>query len=215
MMGSNDEVLNPRHFQWVAWLADFRAAFGLRDLAQDVLNRIEVLQQGSKTITEYCTTFFELKGRLSPMDAASDYVKDRFWKGLNVAAMEALVNSDFNMVEQARDILLHREHRLTDLAAQRKSGWQAAGANGHHTAASKPGTSAATTMVCAALPSPSADLNAMDVDQAKTALATRRCFKCKQTRHLMGACPQWVAAIKVAVRDALAVSEVKVEEPPK
>ncbi|KAG6883231.1 hypothetical protein C0993_007276, partial [Termitomyces sp. T159_Od127] len=184
---------------WAAWLADFRAAFGLQDLAQDALNHIAVLQQGFKTIMEYCTTFFELKGRLSPMDATSDYMKDRFWKGLNVAAMEALVNSDFDTVEQACNILLHREHRLTDLVVQRKSGWQAAGANSHRMAALTPSTPAATTMVHAVLPPPPANLNAMDVDQAKMALATRRCFKCKQIRHLMGACPQWAAAIEVAV----------------
>ncbi|KAG6875061.1 hypothetical protein C0993_011012, partial [Termitomyces sp. T159_Od127] len=92
----------------------------MHDPAQDMLNRIVVLQQGTKSITEYCMAFFELKWRLSPLDMASDYVKDQFWKGLNTVAMEALVNMDYKTAEQARNILLHRESKLTDLAAQRR-----------------------------------------------------------------------------------------------
>ena len=49
---------NPRHFQWSAWLADFRAAFCTRDPEQDALTKIGQLQQGSKSITDYCTAFF-------------------------------------------------------------------------------------------------------------------------------------------------------------
>ncbi|KAG6894906.1 hypothetical protein C0992_004023 [Termitomyces sp. T32_za158] len=55
--GSEDLNLNLRRFVWTAWLADFKAAFGLRDLVQDALNRIGVLQQGSQSITDYCTAF--------------------------------------------------------------------------------------------------------------------------------------------------------------
>ncbi|KAG6876240.1 hypothetical protein C0993_004788 [Termitomyces sp. T159_Od127] len=76
--GLDDKAANPQHFRWAAWLADFKAAFGMHDPAQDTLNHIAVLQQGSKSIMEYCTAFFELKGWLSPLDAASNYVKDRF-----------------------------------------------------------------------------------------------------------------------------------------
>lgn len=37
--------------------------------------------------------------------------------------MEALINSDFIMAEDARDILLHRESKLADIAAQWKRQW--------------------------------------------------------------------------------------------
>ncbi|KAG6876163.1 hypothetical protein C0993_005237 [Termitomyces sp. T159_Od127] len=33
----NDKELNPRRFQWVAWLMDFKAAFGMWEPAQDAL----------------------------------------------------------------------------------------------------------------------------------------------------------------------------------
>ncbi|KAG6867685.1 hypothetical protein C0993_012441, partial [Termitomyces sp. T159_Od127] len=42
-----DEALNPWCFQWVAWLVDFKAAFGMCKPVQDMLNGIMVLQQGS------------------------------------------------------------------------------------------------------------------------------------------------------------------------
>lgn len=105
-MGPEDWDLNPQRFNWAAWLADFKAAFCMHNQAQDVLNRIGQLQQGSRSITDYCTAFFKLKGRLGCVDAASNYIKDRFWKGLNTVAMEVLVNTDFQTVEEACDILL-------------------------------------------------------------------------------------------------------------
>ncbi|KAG6866602.1 hypothetical protein C0993_007497 [Termitomyces sp. T159_Od127] len=91
--GSEDLDLNLQHFVWMAWLADFKAVFGLRNLAQDAFNRIGVLQQGLRSIMEYYTVFFELKEHLRPSNANSEYVKDQFWKGLSVVVMEALVNT--------------------------------------------------------------------------------------------------------------------------
>ncbi|KAG6872084.1 hypothetical protein C0993_002452, partial [Termitomyces sp. T159_Od127] len=120
MTGADNSDINPRRFHWDAWLVDFKAAFCTWDQAQDVLTRIRQLQQGSKSITNYCTVFFELKGKLGHVDVEGEYVKDRFWKGLNEVAMEALVNSDFQMAEEACDILLHRESKLANLANRRK-----------------------------------------------------------------------------------------------
>lgn len=125
--GADDPVLNPRRFLWAAWLNNFQAAFGLQDPAQDALNQIAMLQQGSKSITDYCMAFFELKGKLGPADANSEYIKDRFWKGLSTSAMEALVNTDFAMAENARDILLCKESKLADIAARKKGQWHGAG----------------------------------------------------------------------------------------
>ncbi|KAG5335158.1 hypothetical protein C0989_002093 [Termitomyces sp. Mn162] len=120
MTGDKDPVLNPQHFIWKAWLTDFQMTFGLCNLVQDALNHIAMLQQGSRSITDYCTMFFKLKGRLGASDANSKYIKDCFWKGLNAVAMEALVNMDFAMTEEARDILLYREGKLADMAARKK-----------------------------------------------------------------------------------------------
>ncbi|KAG6897440.1 hypothetical protein C0993_007508 [Termitomyces sp. T159_Od127] len=83
-MDLDDPAQNPCCFQWDAWVADFKASFCTRDQAQDALTWIRQLQQGSKSITDYCTAFFELKGRLGQANADSKYVKDRFWKSLIV-----------------------------------------------------------------------------------------------------------------------------------
>ncbi|KAG6839840.1 hypothetical protein H0H87_012781, partial [Tephrocybe sp. NHM501043] len=99
--GSSDPTLNPRRCQWDAWLEGFKATFCTQDPAQDALTCIGALQQGSKTITEYCTAFLELKGKLGKADAESEYVKDRFWKGLCTPAMETLVNTKYKTVEEA------------------------------------------------------------------------------------------------------------------
>ena len=98
--------MNAWRFDWGSWLADFKAAFCTREPEQEALTWLGQLQQGSRSIMDYCTAFFELKGKLGKADAESQYVKDRFWKGLNAAAMKALVNTDYETAEQARDILL-------------------------------------------------------------------------------------------------------------
>ncbi|KAG6865019.1 hypothetical protein C0993_008354 [Termitomyces sp. T159_Od127] len=113
--GMDDPDVNPQRFCWEAWLADFKAAFCTWDQVtwdqvQDALTRIGQLQQGSKSITDYCTAFFKLKGKLGHTDAEGEYVKDCFWKGLNAAAMEALVNTDYQTAEEARNILLCHEN---------------------------------------------------------------------------------------------------------
>ncbi|KAG6895379.1 hypothetical protein C0993_009648, partial [Termitomyces sp. T159_Od127] len=101
--------VNLQCFCWEAWLVDFKATFCMQDQAQDTLTRIGQLQQRSKSITNYCMAFFELKGKLGRADMEGEYIKDRFWKGMNMAAMEALVNTDYQTAEEARNILLHRE----------------------------------------------------------------------------------------------------------
>ncbi|KAG6895947.1 hypothetical protein C0992_011376 [Termitomyces sp. T32_za158] len=187
----------------------------MREPAQDALNRIGVLQQGSKSITDYCTAFFKLKGKLSPRDAASDYVQDRFWKGLSAASMEALVHAEWETAEQARDFLLRKENRLADLAARRKGFWQATNTAAPRAQAAASTAPASNTTAHAAPPPPPADPNAMDVDRAKASLAARKCFKCNQTGHLMAACPQWAATIKAAVTEAFEANQAKVEGAPK
>ncbi|KAG6867129.1 hypothetical protein C0993_006482 [Termitomyces sp. T159_Od127] len=125
MTGMDNLDVNLRRSHWEAWLADFKAAFCTQDQAQDALTRIGQLQQGSKSITDYYTAFFELKGKLGHVDAEGKYVKDRFWKGLNTVAMEALVNTDYQTAEEACDILLRHESKLADLAVHRKGHWHA------------------------------------------------------------------------------------------
>ncbi|KAG6875691.1 hypothetical protein C0992_002816 [Termitomyces sp. T32_za158] len=78
MTGMDNPDINPQHFYWEAWLMDFRAAFYMWDQVQDMLTRIGQLQQGSKLITNYCTAFFKLKGKLGRADAEGKYVKDHF-----------------------------------------------------------------------------------------------------------------------------------------
>lgn len=204
-MGADHPTMNLRRFEWDAWLADFKAAFGLCDPAQDVLNHIGTLQQGSKSITEYCTMFFELKGKLGPADANSEYIKDRFWKGLSAVAMEALVNMDFTTAEEARDILLCQESKLANIAAKNKGHW-------HRTGTSKPSSLApilmsAATTVHIANPLVPKDPDAMDVDWAQWNVA-RKCFKCGKTGHLIAECPAWLASLKVAVWEAMDVERV-------
>ncbi|KAG6867421.1 hypothetical protein C0993_002963 [Termitomyces sp. T159_Od127] len=191
-------------FSWDAWLVDFRAAFCTQDQAQDALNRIDQLQQGLKSITDYCTAFFELKGKLELADAESDYIKDRFWKGLNAAAMEALVNMDFQMAEEAQDILLRWESNLADLTARKKGSLH----TGSSLTLAAPRTTAPARV---APPPPLTDPNAMDVDHAKASLTNRKCYRCGRAGHLIAQCPAWEESIKAAVQEVVE-SAKKVEE---
>ncbi|KAG6895647.1 hypothetical protein C0993_009344 [Termitomyces sp. T159_Od127] len=193
--GFEDPDLNPRHFVWTAWLVDFKAAFGLRDPVQDALNCIGVLQQGLRSIMEYCMVFFELKGRLGPSNANSEYVKDRFWKGLSTAAMEALVNTDFAMAKEAHNVLLRHESKLADIAAWRKGQW-----HGLHlkAAAMVPVAGSAMATARSAPPPALRDPDAMDVDRAQEG-ATKKCSKCGKTGHFIAECLVWMASLKVEV----------------
>ena len=76
--GEEDCDQNPWCFQWSTWLADFRVVFCMQDLEQDTLTRIGQLQQGSKSITDCCMAFVELKGKLGKVNADSQYVRDCF-----------------------------------------------------------------------------------------------------------------------------------------
>lgn len=78
MTGPDNMDINPCRLQWAMWLADFKAAFRMHNLAQDALNWIGVLQQGLKSITEYCMAFFKLKGKLSLANTNSNYMKNCF-----------------------------------------------------------------------------------------------------------------------------------------
>ncbi|KAH0581616.1 hypothetical protein H2248_011318 [Termitomyces sp. 'cryptogamus'] len=95
--------------------------------------------------------FFELKGKLRHADAESNYIKDWFWKGLNVAVMEAL------MVEEAHNILLQWESKLVDLAAKKKGA-------PYTSSPSVPPAPHAMAPAHAASPPPSADSNTMDIN---------------------------------------------------
>ncbi|KAG6877372.1 hypothetical protein C0993_008115 [Termitomyces sp. T159_Od127] len=169
------------------------SAFGLWDPAQDVLNHIGVLQQGSKSIMD-------------------EYIKDHFWKGLGVATMELLVNTNYEMAEQAWDILLRQESKLANIAAWRKGVWQAVHAAVPCALAS---LSLAVNTSAHIAPPPLADPNAMDMDQAKVMQATRKSFKCRKPEHVVVECPLWQAVIKAAVWEAIVGNKSKVEEAPK
>ncbi|KAG6878324.1 hypothetical protein C0993_008502 [Termitomyces sp. T159_Od127] len=183
-MGSNDLAANPWHFGWAVWLGNFRAAFSLRDLAQDALTQIGSLQQGSKTITEYCTAFFELKSKLGPADTNSKYVKDCFWKVSSVAAMEALMNTDFATAEEAWNILLCHDSKLADIAVRWKGQWHSVGAPKLSSLA--PALAALSAVHVATLPGLK-DPDAMDVDRMQCG-AARKCFKCSKAGHLIVEC---------------------------
>ncbi|KAG6875697.1 hypothetical protein C0993_007957 [Termitomyces sp. T159_Od127] len=159
--GSDDLEINPRRFRWVAWLTDFKAAFCMRDQVQDALTHIGQLTQGSKSITNYCMAFFELKGKLGQADANGEYVKDQFWKGLSAVSMEALVNTDYQTVEEAWDILLHCESKLADIATHRKGHWH----GGTSSIATASGSMATTMAAWSAPPPPPTDPNAMDMQR--------------------------------------------------
>ncbi|KAG6839646.1 hypothetical protein C0991_000552 [Blastosporella zonata] len=201
-------ALNPCHFSWSDWIADFRAAYCTCNPAQDALTQIAALQQGSKTITEYCTAFVELKGKLGPADAEGEWVKERFWKGLSAATMEALINSN-KTVEEARDILLQCETKLADIAVRRKG-------------SSRQGLSLTPWALAASVPAPawvarlvaSKDPDAMDIDCGRHSSATRKCFKCHKESHFAMDCPDWLLAIKSAVREVVQESEGAREDAP-
>lgn len=164
--GLEDPELNLRCFHWDTWLADFWAVFCIRNPTQDALTCLDQLQQGSKSITNYCMTFFYLKGRLGHADVESEYVKDHFWKGLSAAAMEAL-----KMAEEAWDILLRCESKLADIAARKKGGWHSGQPHAPSTPAPTHSMMSTTkALVCLVLPSSPADPNTMDVDHAKSTL---------------------------------------------
>ncbi|KAG6872058.1 hypothetical protein C0993_002485 [Termitomyces sp. T159_Od127] len=132
---------------------------------------------------------------------------------LNPAAMEALVHTDYQTVEEARDILLRREAKLVDMAARRKSTWQTASAGSHRASATATtATAGAGAPSRSAPPAAPADPNAMDVDRAKVTAASRKCYKCGQAGHLIAQCPLWMESIKAVVLEAVANGR-KEEEP--
>ncbi|KAH0581145.1 hypothetical protein H2248_012272 [Termitomyces sp. 'cryptogamus'] len=129
-------------------------------------------------------------------------------KGGKHKVYEALINIDFAIVEEARDILLCREGKLVDMAARRKSQWQAGGAL---RALQPTSTPAVALLVHTAPPPPSKDSEAMDIDYVSH-IALRKCYKCAKTGHFMADCLVWLVLLKAAVWEALE-AEKKGEEP--
>ncbi|KAG6887901.1 hypothetical protein C0995_011724 [Termitomyces sp. Mi166 len=76
--GVDNPEMNPRHFSWRAWPNNFKAGFCMQDPEQDMLTYIRELDQGLKSITDYCIAYFELKGKLGLADTNSKYVKNSF-----------------------------------------------------------------------------------------------------------------------------------------
>ncbi|KAG6860303.1 hypothetical protein C0995_012925 [Termitomyces sp. Mi166 len=213
MEGPGDSENNPCHFQWEAWLRDFKALYCTWELEQDALAWLGQLQQGSKSIIDYCKTFFELQKKLKEADAASEWVKDQFWKGLNAAAVKALMNMDDKMSEE--------ESKLADIAAKEKSGWHTGNSFATRALSAPSASSSAVQpqVLTHLAPSPApADPNAMDVDQANHAPAQstgQKCFKCLKPGHLIVDCPLWMASIKTVAQEAMGAGEKKEGKVPK
>ncbi|KAG6859679.1 hypothetical protein C0995_005786 [Termitomyces sp. Mi166 len=169
MEGPGDSDSNLHCFQWEAWLGDFKALYCTWKLEQDMLAWLEQLQQSFKSITDYCATFFELKGKLREADAASEWVKDQFWKGLNAAAMKALMNMDYKTLEEVQNILLWWESKLADIAAKEKSGWHIGNSFALRASSAPSALSLAVqpqVLTHSAPPPAPADPNAMDINRA-------------------------------------------------
>ncbi|KAG6860535.1 hypothetical protein C0995_010106 [Termitomyces sp. Mi166 len=164
------------------------------DLAQDALTHLEQLQQGSRSITDYRTIFFELKGKLGQADAES----------LSPTVM-ALVNTDYKTAEKARDILLRRESKLADIAAKKKGGWHGGNMTPYALMSTLALSAGPATNTAAHLAPPPAlaNPNAMDIDQEKGSPATKKCFKCGKVGHFVMECSMWIESIREAVREAV------------
>lgn len=59
-------------------------------------------------------------------DQEGAWIEHWFWDGLNIAAKEALVSTDYKTVEEAQEILLCQKQKLADVEA----GWHALMAQG-------------------------------------------------------------------------------------
>lgn len=203
-------TVNPLRDDWNAWSRAFSDTFCTREPAREAYVKLSSLHQGSKTITAYTTEFRELVSRLPPSEQTGFFINGRYWDGLNPVAKQALVNTDYTTAAEAQDILLRRESRLADIAAQQKS------TSGHSSSAF--GRSSAPTHVARAqpaagatptppprpaqfsAPAPSRDPNAMEVDAAKS---RRTCYKCGKTGHLKFECPDLYSAHYSAIRAAV------------
>ena len=211
---------NPACYDWTVWLRSFRETFCTWDAAADALRKLAALSQGSKSITQYCTEFKELSVRLSAADQCGKFVKERFWAGLNVAAKQALVTSDFKTINEAQDLLLCRESRLADIESavqlskprgiQAQLGGAASGAKASaNFQKAGGGQTSSTPSAQASNPPASKDPNAMEVDAARRSNGYQRrsCFECGVVGHIALNCPKRVEQLKVAVVKAL--QEVK------
>lgn len=113
------------------------------------------------------------------------------------------MNTDYEMVEQARDILLCHESKLANIAAKRKGNWGEGSSSVPHSLAT---SLLALQVVVHPVPPPaSADPNVMDINHAKTLSSIWKCFKCGKSGHLMADCPLLMVLIRAAIAEALGV----------
>lgn len=223
-----DPADNPRRYIWTDWVKGFTDAFCTRDPQTLAITRLGVLNQGTKTITAYCTEFRDLVTKLDKADQEGGWVRQRFWDGLNAMGKSSLVNTDYKTVEEAQDILLRREIRLGDVEAATRTHNQQSSARpvlpspqvktvsprAPVPQASTPYVRPVQHIAQSAPPPATKDPNAMDVDGSRK--RRLRCFNCGAEGHRIADCPDFLQSLKAAVlKDVPPPSATNSSPPPK
>jgi hypothetical protein len=116
------------------------------------------------------------------------------------------VTTDYETVEEARNVLLCREAWLADIELAHKQ-WKSSYVAVHASQAKipplpsrpvAPAPVAALPAVRLAPPPASKDPNAMDVDRGQR-WSGRKCHKCGKEGHFIAQCPDWYAQVKAAL----------------